>query len=299
MDGAVICAGAVVIMAVMIAISIQRYRAEQKRLARLRPLHPLFTDTACRVRVRQPLERQGRWRRAYLFVSSKRVVAYARRGDDTPLFDCAPHEIEGFWRPVKYEPGQNVIELHAQIDAAWVILEAQLWRSSMMGLVRALKALVSEDVIRAYRQRRPYIYREPAAARVATQDIHGAWELGEPFMLYLMPSALVFLGQQGRVERVIALRDVQNIVTVRRLDTDGDEGLLRFDLLSTQDTLALALDDYGGWAEAVAGAARRTLEEPITRKGKPDDDASDDYDEVVWATDDYVVGDDGELRLRQ
>lgn len=301
MDGAAIFAVMVVALALVLLVAVRRTQAAQARLARLRPPNACFVGGDCRVRIEAPGAAQGRWQSAFLFVTNKRVVAYARRGGDVPLFECAPHEIEGFWRPVKYEPGYNEIELHAQAAGAWVILRAQLWQSSMMGLVRALKSLVSDDMIRAYRQRRPYIYRGPETAHLATQDIYGAWTLDAPLRLYLMPAALVLLAPDGRVQRVIALRDMQDITMVKRFDTEGDEGLIRFEVLSTQESLALALADYEGWGQAIAAAARRTLEEPITRKGKPENDewAQDEYDEAQWAAEHYIISDDGELRLRE
>lgn len=283
-----------------------RENKARQRLQRLRPRNALFVDSTyntTRITVTSPSQSTSRWRTAYLFVTNKQIVAYLKHSsDDTPLFACAPHQIEGFWRPTKYEPGTNLIELHANIDDRWTILQAYLTRARMMALVRALKEIVSEDMVRAYRQRRPYIYRPPTPAQSATQNIHGAWELTAPFRLYLMPSSLVFLGENDEVERIIPLRYVQNIAALRRLDADS-EGLVRFTLTSTGELVALALKDYEAWAQAIAIAARRTLEEPIVRKQKKHQDDDDDVsDEVEDATgfdpsDLLQVGDwhDGEI----
>lgn len=270
---------------VMGFISTRHRAALEARLARLRPPHLLFADSlydVSRVSVSSPHDRAARWQKAYVFVANKRIVGYSHKlGDDTPLFDFAPHQLEGFWRPKKYSSGDNVIELHVNADGKWQIVRLLLSKTRMLSLVRALKQLVDADMVRAYRQRRPYSYRGPAPAQLATQNLQGAWELDAPFKVYLMPSALVFLDDRDNVLRMIPLRDIQGLAALRRLDAPKG-GLVRFTLLSTGQTLAIALDDYEAWGRAIAVAARRTLEQPLAQKQKKrqDDDMDDDlYDE--------------------
>lgn len=264
----------------------QHQAAISARLNRLRPRNALFGDSVyshSHIAIAQPSVKTVRWHEVYLFISNKQIVAYPKKmGNDTPLFECMPHHIEGFWRPTKYEEGDNTIEIHANIEGKWTILKARMSKARMFALVRTLKELVSADMTRAYRQRRPYIYRDPASAQLAKQNLQGAWELDAPFRAYLMPSALVFLRAGDEVERMIPLRDIQNIVALRRLDAERG-GLVRFTLASTGETLAIALEDYEAWGKAIATAARRTLEEPLLQKQKKRQDNEDEdvYDELV------------------
>lgn len=305
MEGLLIFIALLALIFVPAMYSAREYRLYQERLNRLRPRNTIFSDQAA-VRVSHPSQPVQRWEKALLFVTDKHIVAYAKKGDDVPLFTCLAHEIEGFWRPYKYQNGTNGIEIHANAAGRWTILKARLTKSRMMALVRVLKQLVDEEIVRAYRQRRPYIYRPPAAAHLAAQDLHGMWHHETPFKLYLTPATLVFLSAEGddRVERVIKLREVQNIRVLPRLDGDAEGGLLAFNLSTTLENTAVALEDHDTWAQSIATAARRTLEEPVTRKrkGKADDDLQDDedwdngdFDATLWASQEYVLGEDGEL----
>ena len=282
----------------------------QARLQRLRPANALYHDI-CVLSLSQPSKPASRQSSALLFVSPKRISAYAVRGDDTPLVSILPHEIEGYWRPSKYTDGDNTIEIHANVDGQWTILRVRLARWRMVKLVRALKELVDPEILRAYRQRRPYIYRPPAEAFMASQDLHGMWTLGMDFRLYLMPSRLVFLDGDDLVDTVISLRNIQNIRVLDRLDAPGS-GLLAFDLPDCSESIAIAIADTESWAQSIAAAARRTLEEPVhsKRKGKDleedwdVDDADGDwadegFDMALWDSHEYILGDDGELERRQ
>jgi hypothetical protein len=291
-----------------LALYIVYEQRQNERLKRLRPPNTVLAQPA-RIRVSSPSQPVKRWTRAHLFVTDKHIVAYARHGGDTPLFHCFAHEIEGFWRPVKYHDGINGIEIHADAGGQWKIAKIRLSKSRMMALVRALKGLVDEDIVRAYRQRRPYIYRPPAPAHLATQDIHGLWTYERAFRLYLTPSRLVFLSDDDRVERIIRLRDIQNIRVLKRADSDTDGGLVCFSLPDRGEDIALSVEEYEAWAQSIATAARRTLEEPIARKRKGkalddllDDDAdwdNDAFDQSLWESQEYVLGDDGELEPRR
>ncbi|GEM_PF-2103807 len=268
--------------AVVIFLGIQNHNAVSARYRRLRPRHTLFEDNLYNysaIKIASPATK-ATWQNGFLFITSKQVVAYPKKlGNDTPLFDIAPHQIEGFWRPTKYEEGDNTLELHGNVDGKWTIIRAKMSKTRMFALVRALKQIVSEDITRAYRQRRPYIYREPETAQLAKQNIHGAWELEAPFRLYLMPSALVFLDEINGVERMIPLRDILKIAALRRLDAEKG-GLVRFSLASTGETVAITVEDYEAWGKAIAIAARRTLEEPLIQKQKKSKESEemDDYE---------------------
>ena len=233
------------------------------------------------------------------------TFASARSGD-TPLFTSLGHEVEGFWRPRKYEEGTNGIEIHANAGGQWSILKVRLMKSRMMALVRALKDLVDEDTVRSYRQRRPYIYRPPAEAHLAHQDIYGMWTLDDAIRVYLTPATLVFMTDDDRVQRVIRLRHMQNILIAKLADPDANEGIVCVDVATSKEDVAFAVADYEAWAQSIATAARRTLEEPVARKRKgrlADDDDSDwdgeALDRELWESQEYILGDDGELEPRR
>jgi hypothetical protein len=88
-----------------------------------------------------------------------------------------------------------------------------------------------------------------------------------------MPRFLLILRSQ-RVERKLALESIQQIGALRRLDAPGAQGLVRFQV--RDETLAFALADHAAFAEALAAAAKRTLEAPLEQKQKKKDD---DWDE--------------------
>lgn len=298
--------GAVLVtFAVLVVYSIYVEEAYRKRLERLRPRNAVLSHKAS-IRLSHPSRPTRRWRKALLFVSNKHIVVYGTHRGDTPLFTCLGHEIEGFWRPRKYEDGINSIEIHANAGGQWTILKVRLTKSRMMALVRALKDLVDDDIERSYRQRRPYIYRPPAPAHLAHQDIYGMWSLDEPITVYLTPATLVFMDADDSVRRVVRLRHMQNIRISKHADADSGEGLVSFYLTTSKEDIAFAVKDYEAWAQSIATAARRTLEEPVTRKRKGkarvDDDSdwdNDPFDMELWESQEYILGDDGELEPRR
>jgi hypothetical protein len=151
-------------------------------------------------------------------------------------------------------------------------------KTSMQILVRTLKEVVPEDLVTAYRRRRPYVHYGPAAARPAAQDMQGAWTLGVPVDLYLMPLALLIL-EGPTVQRTIPLDQVQRVAAIKRLDQPGAAGLVRFE--ASGEPLAFALAQHEAFAQALAEAARRTLEDPIEwqRKKKKQVDGADDEED--------------------
>jgi hypothetical protein len=186
-----------------------------------------------------------------------------------------------FGRPQKYSTGLNDLWLHFEIGDRWHLVKVRLYEGLMRDMVRGLKAIASDELVTAYRRRRPYIHEGPAAAQPATQDIHGAWTLDAPVTLYLMPRFLVIL-RDTLVLRKIPLEAVQEIGAFRRLDEPQAQGLVRF--RAEEETLAFALDKYDGFAASMAEAARRTLEEPVMQKQKK---KADDYGDKVFDDDDW------------
>ncbi len=218
--------------------------------------------------------RRGKWRRCVLVVTEKHVAVYAVERDEDEKFAFTPGELRWFGRPVKYRSGVNEMWMHAQIGATWHLLRVKLYRLEMQALVRAMKQIATYEQVKAYRRRRPYIHRGPKRAHPATQDIHGAWSLDAPVDLYLTPLFLVIF-HAGEVAQEIALSDIQQIGAFKRLDAPQSDGLVRFTIEARHDlhddTLAFALEDYEAWAAYLAEAAKRTLEEPVLRKGKEEE----------------------------
>lgn len=240
---------------------------------------PIYLSHAlglARYKVVQPGQRE-RWRRGVLVITHKRLALYDASAEtgDSPLFHAQPDEIQGFWRPVKYQDGLNEIWIHTQIGVTWAILKLSLQKTEMQKLIRAMKAITTEEQIKAYRRRRPYIHREPAIAYPAKQTLQGEWELYDPVTLYLMPLALVIL-QEETVKQVLLLADMQQIAALRRMEGGEPAGLIRFAL--GEADYAFATNAYEAWAHDLAEAAKRTLEEPLQRKrkSKSDDDEEDE-----------------------
>ena len=219
----------------------------------------------------------SRWKPFVIAVTPGDITLYSRGrvgSDPAPITFAAAH-IRWFGRPKKYTYGSNELWIHLETGDGWHLLRIRLHYDAMRDLVRALKAVVPEELVIAYRRRRPYIHAGPAKAAPATQDIHGAWTLDAPVSLYLMPRHLVML-RHTAVLRAILLEHVQQIGAFYRLDQPGAQGLVRFRV--EEETLAFALDRHEAFAAALAEAAKRTLEEPVMQKQKKKAD-DDDFDE--------------------
>lgn len=211
-------------------------------------------------------------------VSSDRLALYPVARDEQAPVIVRREQLRWFGRPRKYTPNVNEIWLHAEIDGEWRLIRLRLFQTQMRALVRALKALATDEHNAAYRRRRPYVHHGPVAARPAEQDMLGAWTLGDPLALYLTPLHLVVLSG-SRVARAIPLAQIQAIAAVQRLDAPDEAGLVRFQV--GDESLAFAVDDYQRFAALLGEAARRTLEDPVEwqRKKKPGED--DDWDDEV------------------
>jgi hypothetical protein len=226
-------------------------------------------------------QESSKWQRSTLLITHKRIAIYPYIPDDfdkvKALYTIQPHELQGFWRPIKYMAGENELWIHAQIDEVWQILKLKLYQYDMHVLIRAMKEISTEEQVKAYRRQRPYIHRDTTPAFPAKQTLTGEWELGGQVQLYLMPLYLVILSN-FRVQERYALTQIQDIAALKRMEGGKPDGLIRF--FMDNELRAFALDDYEAWAEALAEASKRTLEEPVMRKRKSkDDDDLDDWDD--------------------
>lgn len=223
----------------------------------------------------------SKWQRGILLVTHKRIAIYPLVPDDADkvkaLMTIQPSELRGFWRPVKYMAGVNEMWIHAHIGEQWQLLKLKLYQYDMQVLVRAMKEISTPEQIKAYRRRRPYIHEGLVTAFPAHQTITGAWELNAPVQLYLMPLFLVVL-RDNFVQEQIELATIQDIGALKRMEGGKPEGLIRF--FVDNELRAFAIDEYERWAELLATASKRTLEEPVMRKRKSkDEDDLDDWDE--------------------
>jgi hypothetical protein len=271
-----IFAGFVVFFAVLIRWSVRRERAIYRQIERLGQTPDklaLLSSRVNRWRGESLYRAPRQWRRGVILITSQQIAIYERTLEMPLRFACAPDQAQWFGRPNKYQPGMNEIWLHIEADATWQLVKIRLFHADMRDLVRALKVICTPELVTAYRRQRPYLHRGPVSAQPAVQDIHGAWTLSKPVDIYLMPRFLLILHER-RVERKIGLETIQQIGALRRLDAPGARGLVRFQV--RDETLAFALADHAAFAEALAAAAKRTLEAPLEQKQKKKDD---DWDE--------------------
>ncbi len=213
--------------------------------------------------------------RGMITLSRQEIGVYPVKLPPQAIIRFAPEDIRGFWRPQNYDSGMNELWIHVERKREWVLVKLWLGRTQMMDFIRALKPMVDPDLVIAYRRRRPYIHYGPIQAQPAEQDIHGAWILETLVTLYLMPRCLLILHDEA-VQQIIPLESVQQIGALRRLDAPQANGLMRFQTAETH--YAFALKDYETFANAIADAAKRTLEAPVMQKQKGKDGEWDDAD---------------------
>lgn len=218
--------------------------------------------------------RASKFESCMIVVGATDIILYDRTLKVNEIFRFKAAEIRWFGRPQKYTDGVNEIWLHIEREGTWQLLKIRLWRSLMQDFVRALKTVVTPELVTAYRRARPYIHAGVVKAQPASQDIHGAWTLDAPVDLYLMPRYLVILGGET-VLRKIPLEAVQEIAALQRLDQPDAQGLVRF--RAEDEPFAFALDKHEAFAALLAEAAKRTLEVPPERKQKNKLD-DEDYD---------------------
>lgn len=211
-------------------------------------------------------------------ITPLQIALYPVHQEGAPPVVFPLEGLRWFGRPKKYSYGRNEIWLHVEQAGRWFLIRLTLPKVSMQTLVRALKEVAPAEQVTAYRRRRPYVHYGPTAARPAVQDMQGAWTLGAPVHLYLTPLALVILNGSA-VQRAIPLDQLQRVAAIKRLDQPGAAGLVRFEV--SGEPLAFALDRHEAFAEALAEAARRTLEDPVEwqRKKKKKDEENADEEE--------------------
>ncbi len=115
------------------------------------------------------------WKYFIVTVKPGEITVFPRKQKAVEPFTFTPDQIRWFGRPRKYSPGLNDLWLHLETDGCWQLVKLRLYQGHMRDLVRGLKAIASEELVIAYRRRRPYIHEGPVQAQPATQDIHGTW----------------------------------------------------------------------------------------------------------------------------
>ncbi len=213
--------------------------------------------------------------RGMITLSSQEIGIYPMKVPPQAIIRFAPSDIRGFWRPQPYDSGMNELWIHVERKREWVLVKLWLGREQMMEFIRTIKPLVEPEMVIAYRRQRPYIHYGPVQAQPAEQDIHGAWTLEPTISLYLMPRYLLILHDEA-VQQMIPLSSVQQIGALRRLDAPQANGLVRFQ--TAEAHYAFALKDYETFANALADAAKRTLEAPVMQKQKGKEGEWDDAD---------------------
>jgi hypothetical protein len=270
----------VIFLFVLVLLLVLRYQYDPASQALVAEIKKTESQLQCfyavgRFEATQLNGSRSSWKYFIVTVKLGVIVILPRKQQGVEPFTFTPDQIRWFGRPQKYSPGLNDLWLHLETGDGWRLVKFRLYQGLMRDLVRGLKAVASEELVTAYRRRRPYIHEGPAQAQPATQDIHGAWTLDEPVSLYLMPRFLVVL-QATSVLRKIPLEVVQQIGAFRRLDQPNADGLVRF--RAEEEMMAFALDQYEAFAASLAEAAKRTLEAPIMQKQKKkaDEDFEDE-----------------------
>lgn len=272
--------GLLVLGIALVVIQSKYYRTAIKLIQQLEAAeHPLFSaySGGDKFQVR-PVNGKHSPRRSFVIaVTPEHIACYAIPRDTMRDFVITPDELRWFGRPEKYSPGINSIWFEVERETGWFLVEVRLSQYKMRGLVRAVKEIVSPELVTAYRRQRPYIHYGPVRAQPATQDILGAWTLGDPVSLYLMPRFLVRL-ENLIVPQTIPLETVQQVSAIQRLDQPGAAGLVRF--VVDNEPVAFALDQHEAFAAALAEAAKRTLEDPVQwqRKKKKPDEFDEDFE---------------------
>lgn len=205
------------------------------------------------------------WYYCVVEVQPDSLSIYPRTRTTQECFLFAISELRWFGRPKKYQAGNNHIWLHLEHEGHWLLLELRLYKTEMQDLVRAIKTITHETMVKAYRRQRPYLHYGPTTAYPGVQDIYGAWTLGKEVSLYIMPLYVVIL-DGDQVLRVLPLSDIQQIMALPRLDAPTKDGLVRFRV--AEEAMAFAIEQHQLFADKLAEAAKRSLEEPPLRKQK-------------------------------
>lgn len=287
-----------------------------ERIKQLRPSRTSYSNVIT-LQLVSPSQDKGVFQNGLLFITDKEIIIYPEQAGEQALVAFRSDEIIGYWRPRPYHSdswgwddngwrshhGNNEIHIHVNNKGRWMIVKLWVKQAEAKKIVSRLKGLVSEDILRSYRQRPPYIYHPPSLALLMSADLYGMWHEDHRFRLYLTPSTLVFLSENDdEVERFIGLRDMQNIRLLEQKGAGGKDGLIIFDIESTGEQIAVAVNGSDKWARSISRAARRTLSDPIQRKQKDkthllEDEWGDDvFDLEAWESQEFILGDDGELK---
>jgi hypothetical protein len=212
------------------------------------------------------------WHDAMVMIDEAGVSLFPYEPELLPPIPIPRGALRWFGRPQKYDYGRNTIWLHSEQEGGWQIVSIDTFYTDLQRFVRAIKQIATPEQVKAYRRRRPYIHHGASVVQPATQDLHGAWALSPPVVLYVMPLFVVILAMDGAVLRTLPLPEVRFIEAVRRLDAPG--GLVRFKY--AEESYAFEARDYRELAQAIADAAKRSLEEPVERKRKGWDEDDDE-----------------------
>jgi hypothetical protein len=216
------------------------------------------------------------WDRLVLLITEAEIGFYRISFRPREPFIFTPAQIRWFGRPQKYHVyGRNELWLHVERDGQWYLVKIKQYYTDTQDTVRALKSLLPH-LVTPYRRQRPYIHYGTIEAREAEQAITGEWTLLEPVRLYLMPLYLVLM-DRANVRRTLPLETVTHVASIDRLDAPG--GVVRFRAAGEQ--IAFAVEDHHAFGEALAEAAKRSLEQPLEvygRKGKKGKEDEEEYE---------------------
>jgi hypothetical protein len=211
-----------------------------------------------------------RWKACVLVIDENGFTIYPHSQKMDVKFTLPKGGLRWFGRPKKYEPGQNDLWLHLEVNDCWRMLQLRTDYYNMQRMVRAIKTIATPEQVKAYRRHRPYIHYGPVAAQPAEQDIYGVWTVHPQItQFYIMPLALVFL-EGIQIKRTIPLEQIQKVEALRRMDAPSAEGVVRFRIVD--EVIAYTVPDYVAFGAALAEAAKRSLEDPVMVKKKKDDD---------------------------
>jgi hypothetical protein len=283
--------------------SVRAYVRMSRLYSDLVKTKPLFIAWPLRFqKIEMGAERVSLPRPCVLTVTETGLTVYPKSRREIKKLEFSHADLRWFGRPKKYTPGFNEMWLHYESDGRWITLKVSAFHTDMAGLVRALKQVATEEQVIHYRRRRPYIHFSYNGAQPATQDIHGAWTLGEQVHLFLTPIMLVIMKEDGQIVRTLKLLDIHQIAAVPRIDTAANDGLVRFKMQGEE--FAFALTKHEEFARLLALAAKRSLEDPQMVKGKKaDEDEELVYEEIADESEEileagFYIGDDGEIHLR-
>lgn len=247
---------------------IRVFRAANALTARLRSEGALLvlSSLSANFRIMTLGGRASGWRSGVVSLTREQIALYPRKPEMDEQITFEWSQLRWFGRPVKYHSGRNEIWLHFEQSSRWHVVRLRMSRYAMADLVRTLKETSTPELVTAYRRRRPYIHFGPVQALPAEEDIHGVWTLAEGVSVYVTPLQIVLMENKSQVSRLIPLEAVRQVAAMRRIDQPRADGLMVFE--AQGEKFAFATKRYEELAQAVADAARRSLEVPLLQKQK-------------------------------